>query len=71
MTEHQENELFYTVIEAITLQMARAMDEVWKRPDAARLADSYLDGTLLFAFGRAGVEIREVPDMDSDDSSGA
>jgi hypothetical protein len=53
--------LLRPVVEAVTVAMAGAFDDIWSRPDAAVLADGFLDGTVLFLVARDGVTILRRP----------
>jgi hypothetical protein len=51
------NPLLRPIVEAVTVAMASAFDEVWTRPDAAALAEGFLDGRVVFQLDRSGVLI--------------
>jgi hypothetical protein len=63
MSEHDElagfNPLLRPIVEAVTVAMAGAFDQVWSRPDAVALADGFLEGTVVFEVDRSGVLIVE------------
>jgi hypothetical protein len=55
------NPLLQRIVESVTTEMARAFGEIWSRPDAAVLAEGFLDGRTLFLVERSGVTILERP----------
>jgi hypothetical protein len=53
------NPLLRPIVEAVTIAMAGAFDVIWTRPDAAELAEAFLDGRLVFQVHRSGILILE------------
>ena len=51
------NPLLHDAVEAITRGMSEAFEQVWSRPDAAQLAEGFLDGHITFAVDRQGISI--------------
>lgn len=51
------NPLLRPVVEAVTIEMAGAFDDIWTRPDAAELAEGFLDGRVVFLVEHDGVTI--------------
>jgi hypothetical protein len=51
------NPLLRTLVEAITIEMAGAFEELWTRPDAAEQLDAFMDRRVGYLVTRAGVHV--------------
>jgi hypothetical protein len=51
------NPVLRPIIEAVTIAMAGAFDQLWLRPNAAELAEGFLAGRLVFVVARDGVTL--------------
>jgi hypothetical protein len=51
------DELMCAAVEAVTVAMAGAFDEIWTRPNAAQTMAAFLDGTVRFVVGHDGVQV--------------
>lgn len=51
------DELLQSAVEAVTVAMAGAFDEIWSKPNAAMVMDGFLGGTVRFVIERDGITV--------------
>ena len=57
MDDSEPSGVLQAAVEAVTVAMAQAFDEVWSRPNAPQTMAAFLDGTVRFVISRDGLVV--------------